>query len=91
MNQQHCVINDRDEDLWVDVEARIRCLLFTMMQSEKWIGYLTPGYPTIDKVLWQRLLRLVQVRAWPGQGWSAHRVPAGQHPDPVERVRLRCA
>ena len=49
MNQQHCVINDRDEDLWVDVEARIRCLLFTMMQSEKWEGYLSIGYPTIDK------------------------------------------
>ena len=49
MNQQHCVINDRDEDLWVDVEARIRCLLFTLMQSDKWEGYATPGYPTIEK------------------------------------------
>ena len=47
MNQQHCVINDRDNDLWVDVEARIRCLLFTMMKPDTWKGYETPGYATM--------------------------------------------
>ena len=47
MNQQHCVINDRDNDLWVDVEARIRCLLFTMMKPDTWEGYETPGYATM--------------------------------------------
>ena len=49
MNQRYCVLNDRDNDLWVDVEARIRCLLFTMMKPDTWKGYETPGYPTIVK------------------------------------------
>ena len=47
MNQRYCVLNDRDNDLWVDVEARIRCLLFTMMKPDTWKGYETPGYATM--------------------------------------------
>ena len=46
LNQAHCVINDRDESIWVDVEARLRALVYTLMQSEKWTTcYARPGYP----------------------------------------------
>ena len=48
-NQAHCVINDRDESIWVDVEARLRALVYTLMQSDKWPAYARSGYPVHGK------------------------------------------
>ena len=50
LNQSHCVLNDRDPEIWVDVEARLRALLNTLMRSEDWEKkYSTSGYAVCER------------------------------------------